>query len=297
MCPKGKTQAMTSTFDPNLLEDVLVEIGQQIVDQGLTSAEARERLGCSTLTVQLCPEELGPMVSAGACRVGGCGADPMRVGELATYFDHTILKADATVEEVDQLCQEAITHKFASVCVNGCWVRRCAEVLADCEVLVCAVIGFPLGATVTESKVFEAQRLVSDGACEIDMVINVGALKSGDDVFVQSDIAAVAQACHAGGARLKVILETCLLTNEEVERASRLSKAAGADFVKTSTGFSKGGATTEHVALMRRTVGPVLGVKASGGVRDYETAQAMIEAGATRIGASASVEIVRADES
>jgi len=217
------------------------------------------------------------------------------VGDLASYFDHTILKPDATVEEVDTLCAEAITHGFASVCVNGCWVSRCAEILAGSGVLVCAVVGFPLGASVTEAKVFEAQRLMGDGACEIDMVLNVGALKGGDDTYVQGDIAAVAEACHRHGARLKVILETCLLTNEEIERASRLAKTAGADYVKTSTGFSTGGATVEHVALMRRVVGPVLGVKASGGVKDHATAQAMIEAGATRIGASASVAIVRAD--
>jgi deoxyribose-phosphate aldolase len=285
---------MTPAFDPDRLEDVLTEIGHQIVASGLTSKEASERLGCSTLTVQLCSENLSPMVSAGACRVGGCGADPTQVGDLASYFDHTILKPDATVEEVDTLCAEAITHGFASVCVNGCWVSRCAEILAGSGVLVCAVVGFPLGASVTEAKVFEAQRLMGDGACEIDMVLNVGALKGGDDTYVQGDIAAVAEACHRHGARLKVILETCLLTNEEIERASRLAKTAGADYVKTSTGFSTGGATVEHVALMRRVVGPVLGVKASGGVKDHATAQAMIEAGATRIGASASVAIVRA---
>jgi deoxyribose-phosphate aldolase len=286
---------MTRLFDPDRLEDVLTEIGHQIVVSGLTTEEASERLGCSTLTVQLCHEHLTPMVSAGACRIGGCGADPTEVGNLASYFDHTLLKPDATVEEVDSLCAEAITYGFASVCVNGCWVTRCAEVLSGSGVLVCAVIGFPLGATVTEAKVFETQRLVEDGACEIDMVINVGALKGADDSYVQGDITAVAQACHRYGTRLKVILETCLLTNEEIERGSRLAKAAGADFVKTSTGFSTGGATVEHVALMRKTVGPVLGVKASGGVGDHATAQAMIEAGATRIGASASVAIVRAD--
>ncbi len=284
---------MTTASDPDRLEDILTEIGHKIVAGGLTSSEAAERLGCSSLTVQLCPENLGPMVSAGACRVGGCGADPTQLGNLASYFDHTLLKPDATVEEVDALCAEAIAHGFASVCVNGCWVSRCAEVLAGSGVLVCAVVGFPLGATVTEAKVFEAERLLGDGACEIDMVINVGALKSGDDAYVQADIAAVAQACQRSEARLKVILETCLLTNPEIERASRLAKTAGASFVKTSTGFSKGGATAEDVRLMRRTVGPVLGVKASGGVKDHATAQAMIEAGATRIGASASVAIVR----
>jgi len=182
-------------------------------------------------------------------------------------------------------------HGFASVCVNGAHVRRCAEILRDSDVIVCSVIGFPLGASAPEVKVYEARRAIEDGACEIDMVIAVGALKAGRDEYVQRDIAGVAQVCHRLGARLKVILETCLLSDEEKVRGCRLAKAAGADFVKTSTGFSKGGATLEDVELMRRTVGPAIGVKASGGVRDKETAEAMLRAGATRLGASASVAI------
>ncbi|TDJ72268.1 MAG: deoxyribose-phosphate aldolase [Planctomycetota bacterium] len=234
------------------------------------------------------------MVRAGACRLGVCNPDTGTLGGLAKYLDHTILKPDATVTEIDELCDEALRHRFASVCVNGAWVRRCAEILDGSDVLVCCVIGFPLGAMASEVKVYEARRAIEDGACEIDMVIHIGALKSGDDAFVQRDIAGVAEVCHRHGAKLKTILETCLLTDAEKVRACELAKAAGADFVKTSTGFSKGGATIADVALMRRTVGPRLGVKASGGVRDVETARAMIDAGATRIGASASVAIVGA---
>jgi len=174
-------------------------------------------------------------------------------------------------------------------------VRRCAEVLRDSGVLVCSVIGFPLGAATPEVKAYEARRAVEDGACEIDMVLNVGALKSAQDDLVRRDIAGVARTCHRLGARLKVILETCLLTDAEKVRACELAKAAGADFVKTSTGFSKGGATVADVELMRRTVGPAMGVKASGGVRDAEGLRAMVAAGATRIGASASVQIVRGE--
>ncbi|MCP3919715.1 MAG: deoxyribose-phosphate aldolase [bacterium] len=245
--------------------------------------------------VEVCPDGLRSIVAAGACRVGVCGTDPVRLGDLASYLDHTLLKPDATVAQIDALCLDAIQHRFASVCVNGSWVRRCAEILEGSGVLVCSVIGFPLGAMAPEVKAYEARRAAEDGACEIDMVLAVGALKGGDNAFVRRDIAGVAEVCHRMGARLKVILETGLLTRDEIIRASELAKAAGADFVKTSTGFSKGGATVEHVELMRATVGPTMGVKASGGVRDQETAQAMIAAGATRIGASASIEIVRGD--
>jgi deoxyribose-phosphate aldolase len=177
------------------------------------------------------------------------------------------------------------------VCVNGSWVRRCAEIVGGSGVAVCSVIGFPLGAMATEVKAYEARRAIEDGACEIDMVMNVGALKSGDAEFVRRDIAAVADTCHRLGARLKVILETALLTDREKEIACEQAKLAGADFVKTSTGFSKGGATAADVALMRRIVGPTMGVKASGGIRDAKDAQQMIAAGASRLGASASVAI------
>jgi deoxyribose-phosphate aldolase len=273
------------------LEAVLTEIAHQLVEQGL-DASPHGSWGCTSICVELCPEHVQGVIEAGACRVGVRTQEPGGLASLAGYIDHTLLKPDATAAEIDTICDEALRHRFASVCVNGVWVRRCAEILAGSGVIVCSVIGFPLGASAPEVKVYEARRAVEDGACEIDMVVNVGALKSGDDEFVRRDIAGVAEVCHRLGAKLKVILETALLTDPEKVRGCELARAAGADFVKTSTGFSKGGATAADVALMRRTVGPVLGVKASGGVRTAEDARAMIEAGATRIGASASVAIV-----
>ncbi|MFA4136867.1 MULTISPECIES: deoxyribose-phosphate aldolase [unclassified Brevibacillus] len=206
------------------------------------------------------------------------------------YIDHTLLKPDATQEMIDKLCQEAREHDFMSVCVNPYWVKRSAELLAGSDVKVCTVIGFPLGVSTIESKAAETRDAIANGATEVDMVLNVGALKSGDLETVKKDIAAVKQA--AGDILLKVILETCLLTEEEKVVACKLSVEAGADYVKTSTGFSTGGATVEDIALMRKTVGPNVGVKASGGVRDGETAVAMIEAGASRIGTSSGVSIV-----
>lgn len=280
-------------IDEERLEALLLEIGRQIVEHGLGAIGTQGQWGCSTVCVEVCPESVQEVIRAGACRVGLRTADAASLSNLAGYIDHTLLKPEATVAEIDELCAEALRHRFASVCVNGVWVQRCAEILAGSGVLVCTVVGFPLGACAPEVKAYEARRAIEDGACEIDMVQNVGALKSGDDEFCRRDIAGVAEICHKLGAKLKVILETCLLTDEEKVRACENAKRAGADFVKTSTGFNKGGATVEDVALMRRAVGPALGVKASGGVRDAETARRMIEAGATRIGASASVEIVR----
>jgi deoxyribose-phosphate aldolase len=211
--------------------------------------------------------------------------------EVAAMIDHTILKADATREEVLHICKEAAEHKFATVCVNAGWVPLVAEALKGSGVGITTVVGFPLGATTTASKAFEAAEAIQAGATEIDMVLNVGLLKSGDAEGVQRDVEGVVAACRDKAA-LKVILETGLLSDEEKELACKLCVKAGADFVKTSTGFGKGGATAEDIALMRRVVGPDLGVKASGGVRDLETALQMIAAGATRIGASASVAIV-----
>lgn len=212
--------------------------------------------------------------------------------DLARMIDHTLLKPDATRDEIEKLCQEALTYQFASVCVNPHWVPLAAQLLKGSPVKVCTVIGFPLGATSTAAKAFEAADAIAHGAQEVDMVLNIGALKSGDLDTVQQDIAAVVEAAR-GKALVKVILETGLLTRDEKITACRLAKAAGADFVKTSTGFGHGGATVEDVALMRETVGPEMGVKASGGVRDAATARAMIQAGANRIGASAGVSIVR----
>ena len=213
--------------------------------------------------------------------------------ELARYLDHTLLKADATAADIDRVCQEAVSYGTASVCVNGCWVPRVAAALAGTGVATCAVIGFPLGAMSTAAKVAEARDVVAAGAAEVDMVINVGLLKAGSDDAVQADIAAVAEAVHEGGALLKVILECCLLTDGEKVRACRATVAAGADFVKTSTGFSTGGATAADVALLRATVGPTAGVKAAGGIRTRADALAMIEAGASRLGVSATVAILQ----
>lgn len=210
----------------------------------------------------------------------------------ASMIDHTLLKAEATKEQIEKLCAEAKEFGFASVCVNPTWVKYCSELLQNSNVLVCTVIGFPLGANTTAVKVFEAKDAIANGAQEVDMVINIGALKDQNFELVQSDIAAVVEAAK-GSAIVKVIIETCLLTEEEKVKACELSVAAGANFVKTSTGFSTGGATAEDIALMRKTVGPELGVKASGGVRSLEDMQKMVEAGATRIGASSGVAIVK----
>ncbi len=209
---------------------------------------------------------------------------------LAKIIDHTLLKPEATPQMVAQLCQEAVDYGFASVCVNSGYVPLCSQLLHATDVPVCSVVGFPLGAGLTEAKAAETRLAVEAGAREIDMVIAIGRLKAGEDNFVRADIRAVVEA--AGGALVKVIIETALLTNEEKIRACHLAVEAGAHFVKTSTGFSKGGATVEDVALMRKTVGPGIGVKAAGGIRDFQTAEAMVAAGATRIGASSSIQIV-----
>lgn len=210
--------------------------------------------------------------------------------KLAGLIDHTALRPDTTKEQIEKLCSEAIEYGFASVCVNPSYVKLCSELLTNSRIKVCTVIGFPLGATTTATKVAEASEAMENGATEVDMVINIGAIKSGDFDFVEKDIKAVVQAAK-GKALVKVILETCLLTEEEKKLCCKICKEAGADFVKTSTGFSTGGATVEDVKLMRSIVKPNLGVKASGGIRDYATANAMVEAGASRIGASASVAI------
>jgi deoxyribose-phosphate aldolase len=210
---------------------------------------------------------------------------------IAKYIDHTILKPEATAEDVKKLCSEAREYKFASVCVNGCYAKLVSSELAGTDVKTCVVVGFPLGAMTKEAKAFETTQAIENGATEIDMVINVGALKEKNYELLKEDIEAVVNAAK-GKALVKVIIETCLLTDEEKVKACEISKEAKADFVKTSTGFSTGGATKEDIALMRKTVGPEIGVKASGGVRDFNTAMEMINAGASRIGASASISIV-----
>lgn len=211
--------------------------------------------------------------------------------KLNKYIDHTLLKADATIEQIKKLCAEAREYDFASVCVNSCHVSLAAKELAGTDVKVCCVVGFPLGACLTEAKAYEAKLSVENGANEVDMVINIGAAKDGDWALVERDIKAVVDECHPG-AILKVIIETCLLTDEEKREACLAAKRAGADFVKTSTGFSTAGATPQDVALMRETVGPNMGVKAAGGVRSVEDAENMIAHGATRLGTSSGVKLM-----
>lgn len=240
------------------------------------------------------PHSLACALQAGASRIGlPWGQAAAANIEVAKYIDHTLLKPEASRVEIQKLCQEARTYSFASVCVNPTWVKECAFALYGSPVKVCTVIGFPLGATLPDVKAYETRRAIFDGATEIDMVINIGALKSGDDDLVRRDICGVVEAAHDACAIVKVIIETALLTDEEKVRACRLSKEAGADFVKTSTGFSKGGATVADIALMRQVVGSELGVKAAGGVKDLNSAREMIAAGATRIGASAGIAIVQ----
>jgi deoxyribose-phosphate aldolase len=217
---------------------------------------------------------------------------PRTAAEVARFIDHTLLRPDASRDDIDRLCREAVEHGFATVCVNPVWVRHCAARLEGSGVGVCAVAGFPLGATTPDVKAFEARRAIFDGATEVDMVINVGALKSGDLALVERDIRAVTEVCRHTRATSKVIIEAALLTDQEKVTACTIAKAAGAGFVKTSTGFGPGGASAGDVALMRRTVGPGVGVKAAGGIRDLATLQAMVAAGATRIGTSAGVAIV-----
>lgn len=252
----------------------------------------RRQCGCHSVAEDCCPSRMQPIVDAGAVRLGvhASGGAPEPVSGL---IDHTLLKPDATRQEIEQLCREAREFKFATVCVNPAWVGLSASLLRGTSVGVCSVVGFPLGATTPDVKQYETRRALFDGAREIDMVINVGALKSGDVRLVERDIEAVAAACRDAGAVSKVIIEAALLTDDEKVTACTLAKVAGADYVKTSTGFGPGGATVADVTLMRKTVGPEMGVKAAGGVRDLAGLQAMVAAGATRVGASAGVKIVR----
>ncbi len=252
------------------------------------------KFGCAEgMCVRTCFDRAGSVVSAGAERLSSTvGVIPQDM-RLAAMIDHTLLKPDATPDQIAQLCFEARKHGFASVCVNPAWVKLCAQLLEGTPVKVCTVIGFPLGATAPEVKAFECQNAIEHGATEIDMVINIGALKARDLELVAKDIRGVVAAAHARGIIVKVIIEAVLLADEEKTIACLLSKEAGADFVKTSTGFASGGATVHDVALMRRVVGPEMGVKAAGGVRTYADAESMIKAGATRIGASAGVKIIQ----
>lgn len=247
---------------------------------------------CVGQCVETNPDGARKVVEAGADRLSARLGVKNIAADMAGMIDHTILKPNATEEQVRQLCLEAREFSFATVCINPTWIPLAADILRGSPVKVCTVIGFPLGATFPEVKAFEAQRCANLGATELDMVINIGALKSRQYDLVQDDIAAVVDAAHPLGASVKVIIEAAYLTDEEKVEACVLSKAAGADYVKTSTGFAATGATVEDVALMRRVVGPGMGVKAAGGVKTAEDAKAMIAAGATRIGASASVKII-----
>jgi deoxyribose-phosphate aldolase len=246
---------------------------------------------CHQLAEGWCPDAMQPLVARGAARFG-LEASGSHAG-LASFIDHTLLKPEATEEQIRKLCSEAAEFRFATVCIQPTWVRLAGRILTGTGVAVCTVAGFPLGANTADVKAYEARRAVFDGAAEVDMVINIGALKSRDYRSVEEDVRGVVRACHDGGALTKVILETALLTREEKIKASTLAAAAGADFVKTSTGFGPGGATVEDVALMREVVGEKIGVKAAGGVRDRATAEEMVKAGANRIGASAGIRIVQ----
>lgn len=287
--------------DPKLVEQ-LVEIITHEVLVAMAEEEAKAgsaegyhcKFDCSDhLCVRLCYDRMGNVVNAGAERLSSTLGVIPGDQTLARYIDHTLLKPDATEQEIAQLCFEAKKYGFASVCVNPTWVSLCAQLLKGSLVKVCTVIGFPLGATSSETKAFETETAIRQGATEIDMVINIGALKARDLEVVAKDIRGVVNTAHAHGIIVKVIIETTLLTDEEKTIACLISKEAEADFVKTSTGFAGGGATVHDVELMRQAVGPQMGVKASGGVRTYEDAASMIKAGATRIGASAGVKIIQ----
>jgi deoxyribose-phosphate aldolase len=263
------------------------ELVEQITDLVLA------RIGGDDYCPTFCHADVQRIVDAGAERIGIVLGETATAHDWASLIDHTLLKPEASESDIRKLCDEAAEFGFASVCVNPGWVKRASEFLRGSGVPVCTVIGFPLGATLSDVKAYEARRSIFNGAREVDMVLNIGALKSGDDCAVEDDIRAVAEAAHENGVLCKVIIETALLTDEEKVRACLAAKNAGADFVKTSTGFSKGGATVNDIALMRRTVGRELGVKASGGVKGIEDARAMFAAGATRIGASVGVKIAQ----
>ena len=276
---------MTPAELQRLIEMVVEEVAA-------LSAVPRSRCSCHSVATECCPDRLQGVLAAGATRVGvhAAGGAPASVAAL---IDHTLLKPDATRQEIDELCREAAQFGFATVCVNPTWVAHAARRLSGTSIGVCSVVGFPLGATTADVKAYETRRAIFDGAREIDMVINIGALKSGDLRTVERDIEGVAASCRECGALSKVIIEAALLSDDEKITACTLAKAAGADYVKTSTGFGPGGATAADVALMRRVVGVEMGVKAAGGVRDLGALEELVAAGATRIGASAGVKIVQ----
>jgi len=291
-------------LDSRTLDSLVEEITKQVV------ATLKEQTGrsaaaglpptpvacprCEEHGVQHRPDIARQALQDGASRLSTTLGLRSIAQDVAQYIDHTLLKPDASQAQITQLCDEARQHKFATVCVNPTNVRLCSQLLHGSGVGVCTVVGFPLGATPVKVKSYEAQQAINDGATEVDMVINIGALKSKEYELVLQDIASVTRTSHNNGAICKVIIEAALLTDDEKIRACQLAKEAGADYVKTSTGFGPGGATLHDVALMRQTVGPEMGVKAAGGIRTYQETVAMLKAGATRIGASASVKIVQA---
>jgi deoxyribose-phosphate aldolase len=279
-------------LNPQDLQRLIDIITEEVVAAHAPARTASLRCACHSVLVDCCPETLRGVIDAGATRLG-MHASGGAGGEVSTMIDHTLLKPDATRSDIEKLCREAAEFHFATVCVNPAWIATAAALLRGSGVGVCSVVGFPLGATTPDVKNYETRRAIFDGATEIDMVINIGALKSGDLRTVERDIEAVVDPCRQCGATSKVIIEAALLTDDEKITACTLSKAAGADFVKTSTGFASGGATAADVALMRRVVGAGMGVKAAGGVRDLEGLKAMVAAGATRVGASAGVKIVQ----
>ena len=278
--------------DPNI-EELVSQITDVILSRlGGVSSASECHLHHDECFVK-CPDRMRSLIAEGGVRFGLTGAESEAAREVARFIDHTLLKPDASRNEILKVCEEGVRYGFASVCINPIWVHEAACALRGSGVKVCTVIGFPLGANVPDTKVYEARRAIFDGASELDMVVNVGALKSGDHDLVSRDIRGVVEVAHEVGYICKVIIETALLTDDEKVSACLIAKEAGADFVKTSTGFSKGGATAADVALMRRVVGGQMGVKASGGVRDLKQAQEMIRAGATRIGASVGVQIIQ----
>jgi deoxyribose-phosphate aldolase len=282
-------------LNPGDLQRLVEIITEEVVTAQRRAASPPAQCSCHAVLYDCCPDRLRGVLEAGASRIG-LHATGGAAGPVAAMIDHTLLKPDATRTDIEKLCREAAEFHFATVCVNPTWVALCAKLLRGSGVGVCSVVGFPLGATSPDVKHYETRRVIFDGATEVDMVINIGALKSGDLPAVERDIAAVVEPCRDARVTSKVIIEVALLTDEQKVAASTLARAAGADFVKTSTGFASGGATAADVALMRRVVGAAMGVKAAGGVRDYEGLKAMVAAGATRVGASAGVMIVQESE-
>ncbi len=288
-------------MNPNEINTLVEIVTQEILsamNPGHKSLNAVQGQAChvecvDNVCLKTCFDDFGQLISMGAERISSTLGSPPDNAALAKYIDHTLLKPESTAEQIAQLCREAKSYNFASVCVNAGYVKMCSDLLAGTGIKVCSVIGFPLGATTTKVKVFETENAIKDGASEVDMVINIGAVKGRNLELAARDVMGVVEAAHASNAIVKVIIETALLSYEEKVLACLICKEAKADFVKTSTGFSTGGATVEDIHLMSRIVGSQLGVKAAGGIRNLDTLQQMIESGATRIGATVGVKIMK----